>query len=294
MEKTMEKIICPICESQDHKLFCVKNNYHLYRCRDCQLVFVYPQPEDVSQIYDHDYFHNKETHGRHGYTDYDNDKEAMRHVFVLYLQKLEKLVSSRKILDIGCATGYFLDLARARGWQTFGIEISEYAATEANKRGHSAQVSADLKNVQFAELDAITMWDVAEHLRDPLDYFARVNKILKSGGALAINTVDKSSFWARVFGKRWHMFIPPEHLLYYSPSNLSLMLSKSGFEVLEIKKIGKKFSLAYIFKILYGWQGLKIYSKFSDYFDKSFWRHLAIPINLRDNMFIIAKKTKDV
>ena len=91
----MEKIICPICHSDKIKLFGKKNNYKLYRCSDCILVFVYPKPESLDKIYDKDYFKN-EGNKRHGYADYDQDKEPMKDVFILYLKKLEKLVTGRK------------------------------------------------------------------------------------------------------------------------------------------------------------------------------------------------------
>lgn len=286
-----EKITCPICSSEKIKKFCEKNNYILYSCQDCSVTFVWPILDNLdNKIYKEEYFKNNGQTKSFGYTDYDKDKEPMKKVFKFYLDKFAKLTSGRKIFDLGTATGYFLDLAKKHGWQTAGIEISDYAARAAIARGHKV-VWGQLPEVVINEtFDVITMWDVLEHLDAPKKYLKAVNKILKSDGLLVINTVDKNSWWARVMGKHWQMIVPPEHLFYYSKKNLQLLLQGAGFQIIETKKIGKRFSLAYIFKTLYNWQHLEIWRKLEKYFNKPSWRKFAVPINLRDNIFIVAKK----
>lgn len=287
----MEKIACPICGEVDIKRFCRKNNYEIHNCGNCDIAFVWPIPENLKTIYQESYFKNNAGEKKEfGYADYDKDKEPMKEVFNLYLKKISGLANGKKIFDIGAATGYFLDLAKEKGWQTSGIEISEFAAGEAAKRGHNI-FCGNLPELNIEEkYDVITMWDVLEHFNNPKKYLRAVNRILKSSGLLVINTIDKKSWWARVMGKRWQLIVPPEHLFYYSSHGLRYLLEQSGFEIKEINKIGKKFSLAYIFKMLYNWQGLKFWEKLSDYFNKPFWRKIAVPINLRDNIFVIAVK----
>ena len=216
-------------------------------------------------------------------------------IFLAYLDKIEKLAFGRNIFDVGTATGYFLNLAKNRGWQTAGVEISDYAAGIARSRGHDVY-GGRLPEIKIEDrFNAVTMWDVLEHLDNPEEYLRAVNKILVSdNGWLIINTVNRGSFWARLLGRRWHLIVPPEHLFYYSPKNLKMLLQRTGFEIKEMKRMGKRFSLSYIFKILCHWQGLEIWRKFSEYFNKPFWRKFSFPINLGDNILIIAKKIKDV
>ncbi len=290
----MEKIICPICYSSKIRFFTLKNNYNLYKCADCALVFVWPVPPNLNKIYNEEYFFKKQEKSDNGfgYADYDKDKEPMKEIFISYLKQLEKLTADRKIFDVGAATGYFLDLAKSRGWETAGIEISSYAAEIARNRGHEI-FEGLLPNLKIEKkFGSVTMWDVLEHLAEPKKYLEAINAILQKDGLLAINTIDKESWWAMFWGKRWHSIIPPEHLFYYSRKNLEILLKKSGFEILKIRKIGKKFSLAYIFKILYNWQKFGLWNKLAGYFDRNFWRKFNIPLNLRDNIFIIARKIK--
>lgn len=287
----MEKIICPICGLGVNKLFCEKNNHKIYNCGNCDIAFVWPIPDNLKTIYQESYFKNNAGEKKEfGYADYDKDKEPMKEVFNLYLKKISGLANGKKIFDIGAATGYFLDLAKEKGWQTSGIEISEFAANEAKKRGHNV-FCGNLPELDIkGKYDVITMWDVLEHFDSPKKYLFAAFEMLNPDGLLVINTIDKNSWWAKVMGRRWQLIVPPEHLFYYSPKGLQYLLEQSGFEIKEMNKIGKKFSLAYIFKMLYNWQGLNIWKNMFDYFDKPFWRKFSIPINLRDNIFVIAVK----
>jgi hypothetical protein len=64
-----------------------------------------------------------------------------------------------------------------------------------------------------------------------------------------------------------------------------VLLNGCGFEIIEMRKKGKRYSLAYIFKTLYNWHHLAIWHRLSCYFEKNIWRKFALPINLRDNIF---------
>lgn len=286
---------CVICTSEKIISYGSKNGYALYRCLACNLVFVWPAPTQSNLIYTEQYFKNDAAGNQFGYTDYDRDKAPMKNVFLSCLQELETLTSGRSIFDVGAATGYFLNVAKDRGWQTAGIDISAYAAETARRRGHVVQCGALPETAIDGMFAAVTMWDVLEHLNDSEAYLKAVNKLLVSDeGWLLINTIDRGSLWARLWGKRWHLLIPPEHVLFFSIRSLEILLQKTGFEIYEMRRLGKKFSLSYICNILYHWQGWSGWRKLSAYFDRPRWRKVAIPINLRDNIFIIAKKIHDV
>jgi SAM-dependent methyltransferase len=285
-----DKIICPICQSIKIKKYGIKNGYDLYDCANCDLMFVWPIPENLDKIYLQDYFVNSSNNQDFGYTNYDQDKESMKDVFVKIIADFERMVVGRKIFDVGAATGYFLDLAKQRTWQTAGTEISEYAANEAVKRGHRVVCRLLDELVVDEKYDVVTMWDVLEHVSKPQAYLAKANDLLSAEGLLAINTVDRGSLFAKLLGLKWHLIVPPEHLNFYSLKNLKIILEQAGFEIIKVSKVGKKFSLSYIFKMLHSWQKLGIWQSLSVFFDKPFWRLLALPINLRDNIFILAKK----
>ena len=104
-----------------------------------------------------------------------------------------------------------------------------------------------LTEAKLPAVDAVMMWDVLEHVDDPRAYITAVGRMLSPGGVLTISTPDKSSLWARVMGMKWQLIVPPEHLFYYSPVNLTRLLKECGFEIIEVGKPSKRFSFSYIF-----------------------------------------------
>ncbi len=285
---------CPICQQSEVQFYSQRHGYDLYDCNACQVFFVWPMPERVDDIYSIDYYKSTGEGKSFGYSNYEQDKEPMRNIFVKSLHTLDQIAPVKSVFDIGAATGYFLDLAKQLGWKTAGSEISAYAANQATAKGHQVW-QGELPQLEIGEkFGVVTMWDVLEHLRDPHGYLQKVNNLLHDDGLLLINTIDRQSLWARLWGRYWNMIIPPEHLVYYSKVGLQKLLEQNGFRVITEKKLTKSFSLAYIFKVLYNWQGLVVWQRLSHFFDKPGWRRLRIPINLHDNIFILARKQVDV
>lgn len=141
------------------------------------------------------------------------------------------------------------------------------------------------------KFDAITMFDVIEHVRAPRADLTKIKQLLAPGGALLVITPDSGSFYARLLGKHWHLIVPPEYINLFNRRSLSCLLDDVGFEILEIKLPPKSFTIEYILHTLLRWQ------KFS------FWNWLLklvkkcpalaefrLPLNLGDNMLILARK----
>lgn len=281
---------CPLCSDVGVVHYLNKNNHDLYQCSDCDLVYVWPIPSNLEDVYHEGYFNCGEEQEQFGYVDYDKDKEPMREIFNIYLDKFTDLAKHKSVFDVGSATGFFLDIAQSRGWKTAGIDISHYAVSQGRDRGHSVYLGELTLVDIFEKYGVVTMWDVLEHVRDPKKYLMKVREIISEDGLLLVNTIDAKSLWAKFWGKRWNMIIPPEHLFYFSKNNLVKLLEDCGFEILEVEKRGKKFSLSYIFNILYNWHGFRLWKKLSKLFDTPFWRKLYIPLNVRDNILVLAKK----
>ena len=292
MENNFKKIntACIACGRTLFDFFANKNGFDLYRCRNCRLIFVWPLPQDSTDLYSSDYFSGAKS--GFGYVNYEEDKSAMFKTFEVYLGKIEQFTPRKgKLLDVGAATGFFVQLAIERGWKASGIEISDYAAKVARQKGLDV-MTGTLESVDFdtSSFGVVTLWDVIEHLSDPVSHLKLIYNILEVGGLVAINTPDSASFAARIFGKRWHLLVPPEHLFYFNYRSLLALLRNSGFEVVHISKIGKKFTLQYIFKTLARWQNFFIWKQLTKILAGTRLGTIGIPVNLRDNFFVIAKK----
>ncbi len=282
------KIRCKVCDSNQIAFFVCKNGFNLYRCAQCSLKFVYPVPNVTDQIYSSDYFSGAEK--GFGYVSYDEDKEAMREVFLSYLDKIESITKNKgKLLDIGAANGYFLGLAKSRGWDVCGVEISEYAANQARQNGFDV-ITGTMKDAKISpnSLDVVTMWDVIEHFIDPVAEMNMIVNILKPGGLLIVNTPDGNSLFARILGSKWHQLIPPEHLFYFNPYALVLFLKKYNLKPIVCSKIGKKFTLQYVSQIASNWQNM--FRWLPRLLKGTSIGNITLPINLYDNFFMIFQK----
>jgi 2-polyprenyl-3-methyl-5-hydroxy-6-metoxy-1,4-benzoquinol methylase len=288
MENVTEKIKCSLCDSLDVKFYCSKHGYKLYKCLNSRLLFVSPTPSSEN-IYDRSYFSGAE--GGFGYVDYDTDKEPMTPVFEKYIDLILKYgISKGKLLDVGAATGFFMNLA-SKKFEVYGVEVSDFAAQKGRNNGLNILTgSLETSNYLDNSFDVITMFDVLEHLPNPKTALLEANRILRKGGLLIINTPDSESLWANIMGSRWHLIVPPEHINYFSPKTLSTYTKKIGLKVVFNDKIGKSFTFQYIFNMLHKWQGLKIWGILEKFFSKKGLSKLYIPVNLHDNFFMILKK----
>ena len=282
---------CLICSGESVFAF-EKNGYKLYRCNYCAHMFVFPIPtaQEIEAVYRESYFHKSRGEGGLGYANYDSDKAGLVQTFDAYVEKLGKLAPGKRILDVGSATGFFLDRARTKGWQTYGVEISKFAAEESNRRGHET-VCGTIEDVPGeARFDVITMWDVFEHMTEPARALEKAHALLAPRGLIAINTIDSSSVPARLLGRNWHLIVPPEHLQYYSRTSLRKIIENEGFEVLSMHRITKRFSLAYIFTILYRWQRLGIWQTLAEFCRRGKLQKIYLPLQTFDNIYVLARK----
>jgi 2-polyprenyl-3-methyl-5-hydroxy-6-metoxy-1,4-benzoquinol methylase len=266
-----------------------KSGYSIYRCGTCDLRFVYPLPNSLENIYGEDYFAGAED--GFGYVDYDADKQPMVGAFKKYLQLIRRLrPGSKTLFDVGAATGFFLDVARQDGFDVSGVEISEYAAQKAREKGISVETGL-LDTVDSSNAyDVITMLDLIEHVTDPLEILKKAHALLAPNGLIVINTPDAGSLYASMMGCRWHLIVPPEHLYYFNRKNIARILEQAGFRTRLITTIGKNFSVPYVLRTLHGWLGWNVFGSLADWSGHSFLKHISLPINLGDNMFVIAEK----
>lgn len=296
MADTIQNIRCPFCGATEQKFFCSKDGFSLYRCAGCGHGSIRPLPPDMSGIYTQEYFTGADS--GFGYVDYDRDKEPMRPLLTQSLVRAERLLGADdktqkgNLLDVGAATGFFLGVARARGWNVRGVEISDFAAGIARGKGIDV-TTGTLAGLEIPprSFDLITFWDVIEHVRDPLEELRRATELLVPGGVLLMTTPDWDSRYARLLGKRWHAIVPPEHIHYFTRASMRLLLDKAGLQEIDIYGPAKSFTLAYVFQTLSRWQGPFVWGRAARFLK----RHptlgeLHLPIPLRDNILVLARK----
>jgi len=225
---------CPICGSETTAASFEKSGFRVFRCHDCKHRWIFPRPgaEELLDIYDDGYFTRG---GKYGAFNQQNISLSERHNDLWKLHFVTSHLDEGKLLDVGCATGTFLVDARTHGFDIEGIEPSE-AATDAARLQHGLEIRNDsFSSAHFGaqSFDAVTLWDVVEHLPDPVAAISKCNDLLRPGGYLFLTTGDVSSRFARIMGRRWHLLTPPQHVSFFSRRSLHLLLERCGFQMLQ-------------------------------------------------------------
>lgn len=257
---TRERRPCPSGKpGHEGKFVFSKNGWLMWRCTTCGHLWTDPLPTEAELVafYDRGYFEGDPS--RHGYLDYDRDKERTSVEFEWYLSHLaERHPQKGRLLDIGAATGYFVQLAKERGWQASGVELSEHASSVARSRGLDVvQGTFEQHADRFQGLDAVSMWDLVEHLRDPYPFFKRLHGVVAPGGVIMFATPESDCRFARALGRWWTLLAPPQHIHYFSAKSIRECLDDAGFEIIDVTWRGKDFTIAYIIHFVMGWLGLK-------------------------------------
>ena len=178
--------------------------------------------------------------------EYVNEEKGRRRASIKILEKIEKVKRPGRLLDIGCANGFFLDEARRRGWEVCGIEVSKWAVDYARKRLNLNVARGPIKRASFPDnsFDVVVMLDVLEHLTDPKHVLLEARRVLKDGGILYISTPDISSLMSKVLRAKW-WGINKFHLFYFSKHTFEKMLDACGFKVKRYTSHTRIFSLNY-------------------------------------------------
>jgi len=206
--------------------------FTLVRCKVCGLIYQNPQltREEADAYYPTDYEAHigtrKERLSWLRRIDYRYGVEK-RHRAIL------RHASVGRMLDVGCATGAFLDGAREHGWIVQGIEPNVNAANYAREQlGLSVQI-ASLETAELTpdSFDVVTMWNVLEHVPSPSQALARVGEALRPGGLLVFAVPSTQSVDLRVFRGYWAGYDVPRHLFVFPPAPLENMVRSSGFQL---------------------------------------------------------------
>jgi SAM-dependent methyltransferase len=255
----MRNVPCNLCGSERYKVLYrptrqgvtpsgifsasggVRGTQTIVRCLECGLVYVNPRVDDATLM--------SEYSG--AADDYPSGGAGREKTFRLGLGLLESRARDRgRLLDVGCADGIFVKLAKEAGWDARGVEPCRYLA-ERGRREFSIDVRiGDLAGVRETEcsFDAITLWDVLEHFPDPMAGLHICNRLLKKGGYILISYPDFGSLLARAAGRYW-WFLLSVHLYYFTRETLAAYCARAGFRDPEFSMHWQALPLEHLLNI---------------------------------------------
>ncbi len=181
--------------------------------------------------------------------DYISHTDSKRNLFEkayhvvrsISLKKKLNLINSyasqeKNLLDVGCGTGDFLEIAQQNNWHVSGIEPNEKARNIANKKTNNTVFKTDqLLKFESNSFDVITLWHVLEHLPNLEEQMATFKTLLKPNGTLIIAVPNYKSFDAIHYKQFWAAYDVPRHLWHFNKASISKLVAKFNFKVDRIK-----------------------------------------------------------
>lgn len=229
---------CVTCGAGQPKLRCERDGFHIVECNACGLVYVGQDPQqiDFAALYGEAYY----TGGQEGvFADYVGQAPARRAAARRRLWSLRRMKPNGRLLDVGCAAGFFLAEAQAH-YQVQGVELSEYSSRFAREKLGLDVFTGTLPQAALpaARFDVVTLWDVIEHVADPAALLLEVARVLAPGGRVVLTTGDIGSGYAQRQAERWHLLTPPWHLYFFDRASMARLAALAGLRVERVASRG--------------------------------------------------------
>jgi len=219
---------CPNCGTVDGRPLPAFQAHHLVRCRSCGTTYAgrSPRPEELERLYA-------------SYPVHSGLSPITRKRFEALLDELERYRSTGRLIDVGSGSGYFLDVARERGWDVHGTEYDPRMVEACRARGISMeQGPLDPGNYEPGSFDVVTSFEVLEHLLEPRTELGHFRSLLRPGGRLYLTTPNFNALSRHLAGPAWNIVNYPEHLNYFTPRSLARTLRAVGFQRIAIRTTG--------------------------------------------------------
>lgn len=239
---TFEWVTCEICGCEERSPIAARTDlflggnklFFMHECEKCHAIYQYPRPTSsrMDRYYPSDYQQYTKALAE--------DKWFARFSRRYGLRKrgqiITKWVRTGSILDVGCATGDFLSVMQTfNGWRVYGIEPSHSALKYARQQVGLDVTEGVLNIAPFGDqsFDAITMWDVLEHVYNPKKVLQDVARLLKPEGVFVVNHPNIDSIDRKLFGDMWLGYELPRHLYLFPGDLLKSLMADLGFKEVE-------------------------------------------------------------
>lgn len=225
----MIETTCKYCNTDSSKLIKKEGEWKIVQCRNCGLVYVNPQPDEIFL----------KTHYQSYLPESQNEIDNWQTMMSGVFSKAWDLIlnsngfkSPGRLLDVGCGHGFFLEQAKEKGWDAHGIDLSKNAVQYAIEKGLNVTQSTLFdKKYKDKEFDIVTMFYVLEHVPDPIKYLHEINRILKPKGLVVLRVPHTTPIAKLLKGVNIpnKLYDAPSHLFDFCPLMIKKILQKTGF-----------------------------------------------------------------
>ena len=238
-------VACPACSSLKAALVFEKMGFSYQQCQDCQTIYINPRPSPEVL----EWFYRESAN--YAYWKQvlfpASDQARRQRIIVPRVDRIIDLcqkyaVEMNSLLEVGAGYGTFCEEIRVRNifQRVVAVEPTPDLANSCRSKGLET-IELPIEQVQFAETDlfnVISSFEVIEHLFSPDNFIRHIYPLLSPGGLLVLTCPNGLGFDLQTLGSR-STTVDHEHLNYFNPESLSLLLSACGFKVVESFTPGK-------------------------------------------------------
>ena len=229
---------CPTCGSDRGRPELEKDHMQLLRCGVCDLVYVSPTFDEA---------HYREVYASQEYQEIVRDLGIKSHEYRVERFGRERVelmarhldAARPRYLDVGCSTGFVVEAARNAGWDAIGLDLNPSAIEFGRARGLDLRTASLEDEVFDAEsFAAVSLFDVLEHLHDPVRTLRRCARLLRPGGIVFLYVPNYDSASRLLMGKDAHFIWPTHHLNYYTPATIRDLMAREGLTTVYLATEG--------------------------------------------------------
>jgi 2-polyprenyl-3-methyl-5-hydroxy-6-metoxy-1,4-benzoquinol methylase len=284
LQSSTRRLLCPACGVlAAHQYLYAKNGCDILRCAECGLGRAEAVRFDPGAYYTEDYFS-----GGHadGYADYRGAERVLRREFARTVDFIRRYRPNGKLLDIGCAYGFFLQEAKPY-FDVAGIELAQSAAAHCRQSGLNVVTGiADETTLEtLGNMDVMVLLDVVEHLPDPHATLALCARRLNPDGIIVLTTGDFGSPVALLMGARWRLMTPPQHLWFFTAASMQRLSRRLQLRLERLDRPWKIVPLSLATFQLRRMLGLAPART-------SRAGNVGVPVNLFDAMRVVLRRTE--
>jgi 2-polyprenyl-3-methyl-5-hydroxy-6-metoxy-1,4-benzoquinol methylase len=219
--------------------------FRIVRCLQCGLLFLSPRPTraEIGRYYPFEAYWQEFAPAVRDETSWW--RRWNRQYGLSKLRRfVEQAKAGGKLLDVGCGTGGFMAQMREHGsWEVYGLDTNRQAVEYARNRLQLKAYHGSLEDISYPcdTFDLVTLWNVLEHMHNPLQALREVWRVLRPDGILALSIPNGDSLDASLFGPCWVGLDPPRHLYTFSRRTLRQLLAQTGFEVLRLQHVSGSY-----------------------------------------------------
>ncbi len=227
-----QQLRCPVSGSEDLEIMQGYEHDYLVKSRPLGFVFCSRIPSEQELLLHYEKYNRDEYYS-----------PITRIRYRELLDEFEPFRKTNKILDMGCGTGFFLEEAKAKGWEVYGTELSESAIKICEAKGITMQkISLSGGIFNDGMFDVITSFEVVEHINNPFEMVKDMYKILRKGGLVYLTTPNFNAVERYILKSKYSIIEYPEHLIYFTAKTLNYLFTKNGLRRKRIRTTGISFS----------------------------------------------------